>query len=83
MKVQMAEKLKIWQLVKADMTLEGQSLIGAYPIKNPLYKSTDCVAVVQWSAEGVAAANQSQSEMNNTSSSSSGSQQSSWSRNHI
>ena len=58
---------------KSSMTLEGQSLIGAYPIKNPLYKSTDCVAVVQWSAEGVAAANQSQSEMNNNSSSSSGS----------
>ena len=58
---------------KSSMRLEGQSLIGAYPIKNPLYKSTDCVAVVQWSAEGVAAANQSQSEMNNTSSSSSGS----------
>ena len=58
---------------KSSMELEGQSLIGAYPIKNPLYKSTDCVAVVQWSAEGVAAANQSQSEMNNNSSSSSGS----------
>ena len=58
---------------KSSMRLKGQSLIGAYPIKNPLYKSTDCVAVVQWSAEGVAAANQSQSEMNNTSSSSSGS----------
>ena len=55
---------------KSSMRLKGQSLIGAYPIKNPLYKSTDCVAVVQWSAEGVAAANQSQSEMNNTSSSS-------------
>ena len=58
---------------KSSMRLKGQSLIGAYPIKNPLYKSTDCVAVVQWSAEGVAAANQSQSEMNNNSSSSSGS----------
>ena len=58
---------------KSSMRLKGHSLIGAYPIKNPLYKSTDCVAVVQWSAEGVAAANQSQSEMNNNSSSSSGS----------
>jgi hypothetical protein len=59
---------------KSSMPLKGQQLIGTYPInKSSLYNSTDCVAVVQWSAEGVAAANQSQSEMNNTSSSSSGS----------
>ena len=37
------------------------------------YKSTSCVAVTQWSAEGVAAANQSRNEMNSTSSSSSSS----------
>ena len=56
---------------KSSMPLPGQQLIGTYPInKSSLYNSTDCVAVVQWSAEGVVAANQSQSEMNNTSSSS-------------
>ena len=56
---------------KSSMPLKGQQLIGTYPInKSSLYNSTDCVAVVQWSAEGVVAANQSQSEMNNTSSSS-------------
>ena len=56
---------------KSSQKLTGHQLIGAYPIKNPIYNSTDCVAVVQWSAEGVAAANQSQNEMNNTSGSSS------------
>ena len=56
---------------KSSMRLPGQQLIGTYPInKSSLYNSTDCVAVVQWSAEGVVAANQSKSEMNNTSSSS-------------
>ena len=58
---------------KSRQTLEGQSLIGSYPITSPNYKSTSCVAVTQWSAEGVAAANQSQNEMNSTSSSSSSS----------
>ena len=58
---------------KSRMKLEGQSLIGSYPITSPNYKSTSCVAVTQWSAEGVAAANQSQNEMNSTSSSSSSS----------
>ena len=58
---------------KSSMELKGQSLIGSYPIKSPHYKSTSCVAVTQWSAEGVAAANQSQNEMNSTSSSSSSS----------
>ena len=60
---------------KSRMKLKGQQLIGAYPIKNPLYNSTDCVAVAQWSAEGVEAVNKSQSEMNSTSSSSSSSNQ--------
>ena len=60
---------------KSNMTLEGQSLIGSYPIKSPNYNSTSCVAVTQWSAEGVAAANQSQNEMNSTSSTSSSSNQ--------
>ena len=58
---------------KSSMTLKGQSLIGSYPITSPNYKSTSCVAVTQWSAEGVAAANQSRNEMNSTSSSSSSS----------
>ncbi len=58
---------------KSRQRLEGQSLIGSYPITSPNYKSTSCVAVTQWSAEGVAAANQSQNEMNSTSSSSSSS----------
>ena len=58
---------------KSRQKLEGQSLIGSYPITSPNYKSTSCVAVTQWSAEGVAAANQSQNEMNSTSSSSSSS----------
>ena len=56
---------------KSSMKLEGHQVIGTYPIRNSLYNSTDCVAVVQWSAEGVAAANQSNTEMNSTSSSSS------------
>ena len=55
---------------KSSMKLEGHQIIGTYPIRNPLYNSTDCVAVVQWSAEGVAAANQSKTEMNSTASSS-------------
>ena len=56
---------------KSNMTLRGQSLIGSYPIKSPNYNSTSCVAVTQWSAEGVTAANQSKNEMNSTSTSSS------------
>ena len=60
---------------KSRMKLKGQQLIGAYPIKNPLYNSTDCVAVAQWSAEGVEAVNKSKSEMNSTSTSSSSSNQ--------
>lgn len=58
---------------KSSQKLTGHNLIGTYPIKKSIYNSTDCVAVVKWSAEGVAAANQSQSEMNNTTSGSSGS----------
>ena len=58
---------------KSSMRLKGQSLIGSYPITSPNYKSTSCVAVTQWSAEGVEAANQSKNEMNSTSSSSSSS----------
>ena len=60
---------------KSRMKLKGQQLIGAYPIKNPLYNSTDCVAVAQWSAEGVEAVNKSQSDMNSTTTSSSSSNQ--------
>ncbi len=58
---------------KSTMKLTGHQLIGTYPINSPIYNATDCVAVVQWSAEGVVAANQSNNEMNNTSTSSSGS----------
>ena len=58
---------------KSSQKLTGHNLIGTYPIKKSIYNSTDCVAVVKWSAEGVTAANQSQSEMNNTTSGSSGS----------
>ena len=60
---------------KSSMKLTGQQVIGTYPIRNPLYNSTDCVAVVQWSAEGVAAANQSKTEMNSSGTSSSSSNQ--------
>ena len=60
---------------RSSMKLTGQQVIGTYPIKNPLYNSTDCVAVVQWSAEGVAAANQSKTEMNSSGTSSSSSNQ--------
>jgi len=42
---------------KSTMKLVGQSVIGTYRIKHPLYKSTDCVAVVEWSAENVNATN--------------------------
>ena len=59
----------------SSMTLKGQNVIGTYPIRNPLYNATDCVSVVQWSAEGVQAANLSQSEMNSSGSSSSTSNQ--------
>lgn len=56
------------------MNLVGQNVIGTYPIKNPsLYSATDCVAVVEWSAEGVSAANQSKKEMQSTGSNSGGS----------
>ena len=65
--------INLWVVSKSSMKLEGQSLIGSYPITSPNYESTSCVAVTQWSAEGVAAANQSQNEMNSTSSSSSSS----------
>ena len=57
---------------KSSMLLKGQELIGTYKIRNPeLYKSTSCVAVTQWSAEGVSAINQTQNEMNSASSTSS------------
>ena len=57
---------------KSSMLSKGQELIGTYKIRNPeLYKSTSCVAVTQWSAEGVSAINQTQNEMNSASSTSS------------
>ena len=58
----------------SKMNLVGQNVIGTYPIKNPsLYSATDCVAVVEWSAEGVSAANQSKKEMQSSGSNSGGS----------
>tara|TARA_B100000586_G_C20107837_1_gene428304 strand:- start:115 stop:1419 length:1305 start_codon:yes stop_codon:yes gene_type:complete len=51
---------------KSSKKLVGHSVIGIFPIKSPLYKSTDCVAVVQWSAEGVEAVSQAKSDMNST-----------------
>ncbi len=51
---------------KSSKKLVGHSVIGTFPIKSPLYKSTDCVAVVQWSAEGVEAVSQAKSDMNST-----------------
>jgi len=65
---------EIDRLIKSNsnMKLEGQELIGTYKIRNPkLYKSTSCVAVAKWSAEGVSAINQTQNEMNSSSSTSS------------
>ena len=49
---------------KSTMKLVGQSVIGTYRIKHPLYKSTDCVAVVKWSAENVNAINTMENNMN-------------------
>ena len=57
---------------KSAMKLEGYNIIGTYPIRNTaLYNSTDCVAVVQWSPEGVEGANIIKKDMSSSTSSNS------------